>query len=193
MIKVGGVTHHDLTDCGCFHPQRRHLQHFPYFGCVWDARGVISDWRANLPPRPTPDKSVYLLQGKSEGKIQIINKIKHNFIIKMLESVKKSRGKKGKCLRWMRNSSQFLCRLRPSSLASSQVALDKAGGPSRSEWEEPARKRSASNQPHQWKSTRGAQRFRKRINLLASSGKKTVQDQLAGWMDDGWVDGGMDL
>lgn len=50
MIKVGGVTHRDLTDRGCFHPQRRHLQlpgkhgHFPYLG-VWAVWEVISDWR----------------------------------------------------------------------------------------------------------------------------------------------------
>lgn len=26
MIKVDGLTHDDLIDCGCFHPQRRHHQ-----------------------------------------------------------------------------------------------------------------------------------------------------------------------
>lgn len=55
MIEVGGVTHRDLTDCGGFRPQRRHLQlpgkheHFPYLG-VWAVREVISD----PPPPPTP-------------------------------------------------------------------------------------------------------------------------------------------
>lgn len=60
MIEVGGVTHRDLTDRGCFHPQRRHLQlpgkheHFPYLG-VWAVREVISDWlEGDPPPPPTP-------------------------------------------------------------------------------------------------------------------------------------------
>lgn len=111
----------------------------------------------------------------------------------MLESVKKSRGKKGKFLRWMRNSSQFLCRLRLSSLASSQVALDKADGPSRSEWEEPARKRSASNQPHHGKAPAELRGFGRGSTCLHHLEKKQFRiSWQVGWMMDGWMNGWME-